>query len=234
MSDKKFYVYAYNREDGTPYYIGKGTGKRAWRKHTPINLPKDKNRIIILRDNLDEQSAFLLEIELIQKYGRKDIGTGILHNRCDGGQGNSGYSQSDEARKKISVAHQGRHHTEQSKQNMSTGQKGKTFSEEAKLNMSIASKGKKKSREHSEKVRLSNIGKTRTPEQRAKCAAFGMLGKTHTEETKAKIRQSQLGFKHPIKVCPHCGISGAGGNMTRYHFNNCKKRIKTSSEEEII
>jgi predicted GIY-YIG superfamily endonuclease/predicted Zn-ribbon and HTH transcriptional regulator len=24
------------------------------------------------------------------------------------------------------------------------------------------------------------------------------------------------------KVCPHCGTEGKGGNMTRYHFDNCK------------
>lgn len=25
-----------------------------------------------------------------------------------------------------------------------------------------------------------------------------------------------------IKICPHCGLSGSGGNMSRYHFDNCK------------
>jgi hypothetical protein len=24
--------------------------------------------------------------------------------------------------------------------------------------------------------------------------------------------------------CPHCGLVGRGGNMTRYHFDNCKKK----------
>ena len=29
-------------------------------------------------------------------------------------------------------------------------------------------------------------------------------------------------YKHKIIKCPFCGTEGDGGNMTRYHFNNCK------------
>lgn len=32
------------------------------------------------------------------------------------------------------------------------------------------------------------------------------------------------GRKLKLVTCPHCGNLGKGGNMTRYHFNNCKKR----------
>ena len=24
-------------------------------------------------------------------------------------------------------------------------------------------------------------------------------------------------------ICPNCGLKGVGGNMKRYHFDNCKK-----------
>lgn len=27
-----------------------------------------------------------------------------------------------------------------------------------------------------------------------------------------------------IKICPYCGLSGSGGNMSRYHFDNCKQK----------
>ena len=81
----KYYVYEYLRENGSPYYIGKGSGFRAYCKR-PYK-PKDKSRIKIIKDNLTEEEAFNLEINLIKQYGRQDLGTGILKNKTDGGEG---------------------------------------------------------------------------------------------------------------------------------------------------
>ena len=98
MSSKPiFYVYLYLRkstsidgEAGTPYYVGKGSYKRAIQTHHKgISVPKDDSRIIIYADNLSEEDAFTLEIMLIARYGRIDLGTGILRNKEDGGPGSS-------------------------------------------------------------------------------------------------------------------------------------------------
>ena len=111
VNPNRFYTYAYLREDRTPYYIGKGNGDRVYRKRSKgINAPKDKNRIIKLKQNLTEEEAFRHEIYMIAVFGRKDLGTGILHNKTNGGEGVSGYTHnkgkkmSEEHKRKIGEA----------------------------------------------------------------------------------------------------------------------------------
>jgi hypothetical protein len=84
---KRFYTYAYLRKDGTPYYIGKGQRDRAYSKnHINIFVPP-KDRILFLKKNLLEEEAFNHEKYMIAVFGRKDLETGILHNRTEGGDG---------------------------------------------------------------------------------------------------------------------------------------------------
>lgn len=99
----RFFVYAFCRDDGSFYYIGKGSGRRAFSsRQKGIKPPSDKSKIIILHENLDEQTAFEYEKGLIRFYGRKDNGTGTLRNMTDGGEGVSGWIPSESWRQQKS------------------------------------------------------------------------------------------------------------------------------------
>ena len=116
-----YYTYAYLREDKTPYYIGKGQGKRIYSKQKHIKPPKDKSRIIYLKQNLTEAEAFRHEIYMIDVFGRIDLGTGILRNRTNGGEGTS--NPSDETRRKIIESNKSRIVSEETKRKMSESSK---------------------------------------------------------------------------------------------------------------
>ena len=142
-----YYTYAYLREDRTPYYIGKGQGNRIFNKNKgDIKPPKDKSRIIYLKQNLTEEEAFRHEIYMIDVFGRKDLGTGILRNRTDGGDGSSGAIRSEETKIKISESSKNRSvETRRKLSEAVKGEKnhnyGKTLSEEHKRKIGEAMKG---------------------------------------------------------------------------------------------
>lgn len=139
---REYYTYAYLRKDRTPYYIGKGKGKRAFSSNRTLNKPKDKSRIIFLKQNLTEQEAFEHEEYMIAVLGRKDLVTGILRNKTDGGEGISGVIRSEETKRKLSIAHKGKPRSKETKRKLSEFHIGKTLSEETKRKMSEAKKGK--------------------------------------------------------------------------------------------
>ncbi len=105
VSDK-FYTYTWLRKDGTPYYIGKGTKRRAFLSCEGHRPPKSEN--IIVQDHVSEADAFEAEIFLIAYYGRKDQGTGCLRNLTDGGDGVSGYIMPQHVKDKVSISKQGK------------------------------------------------------------------------------------------------------------------------------
>lgn len=110
----RFYTYAYLREDRTPYYIGKGQGKRIYQSiGKPCKKPS-KDRIIFLKQNLTEKEAFKHEIYMIAVFGRKDLGMGILHNKSNGGEGPSGMVITDEIKEKWSNQRKGKKKPKQS------------------------------------------------------------------------------------------------------------------------
>lgn len=159
----RYYIYAYIRDDGSPYYIGKGSGYRAWHrsKNDRIYPPNDRQKIIILERSLTEVGALALERRMIRWYGRLDNGTGILRNTTDGGDGATGFNRTEESKKAQSERQLGKKagpRSKESKQRMSAAQKaiGARHTEESKQKIREFQTGRKKpefTQEHRENLK---------------------------------------------------------------------------------
>jgi len=173
-----YYTYAYLREDRTPYYIGKGKGNRAYRRRkTDIKPPKDKSKVIYLKQNLTEEEAFNHEIYMIAVFGRKDLGTGILHNRTYGGEGNSNPS-------------------EETKQKIREKRALQEFTDETRLKISKALKGKKRPQEVIDKIKKGRTGIKHT-EQTKQIIKEKRANQIFTEDTRKKLSEAHIGKPKP-------------------------------------
>lgn len=190
-----FYSYLWLREDGTPYYAGKGSGKRAYIKHynglRNIYPPKDRTRVHVFPMR-DEADAIASEIAFIDLFGRKDLGTGCLRNFTNGGDGVSGLRHTEIAKQKMSVGHKGR----------PSWNKGIPQTAEHIAKLSVVRKGKNKGIPrpahvmailHSPEVQ-ARAAAARTGQKRSEdtCKKIGAahLGRRASEETKKKLRES--------------------------------------------
>jgi len=168
MKNNTYYIYRWVRLDkNTPFYIGKGTGKRAFRVKGKRNqyftniVNKINCKCQILIDNLTEEEAFQKEKQLIKLY--KTYGY-CEANLTLGGEGASGLKHSPEtiSKRVASMRRVGRKPTSQeARLNHSKWQIGRKLSDTHRANMSKAGIGRKVSLEtrlkRSKKVCIKNI-----------------------------------------------------------------------------
>lgn len=158
-----YYVYYhYTLDTNELFYIGKGTGRRAFDKHLrniywKRKVDKHGFRVEIVQDNISSDEALIVEIKMIEFYKNQGI---KLTNITDGGEGSRGYLRSLETKSKLSKAAKG------NKNNL-----GKKFSKEHRLKISCAMKNIPKTAEHKMKIGKAHLGKIYSPETKAKISA---------------------------------------------------------------
>jgi hypothetical protein len=202
MNINRFYVYLFLREDGTPYYVGKGQGNRQWDKRRKTKPPADPARNVRILDRMSEEDAFAWEQTLIARYGRKDNGTGILRNLTDGGDGVSGLVRSEEDRRNKSEAAKRRYEDPTERAKTSDAQKGVhgyRQTDEWKTKISAACKGRKawnkgipmESEERRYQAGNGSRGRVQTPEEKQRRSEANK-GKVRTPEQREKYRLAAL------------------------------------------
>lgn len=202
----QFYTYLHCKPDGTPFYVGKGSGRRARRLIKFGRNPHHQNIVkkygaqniqVFIFECDSEQQSFDDEIAMIKQLQCEGYD---LCNLTDGGEGASGYVHSAEAIIKLAAAGSKRKLSPASRAKLSASKKGKkraSFSDEWRANIAAALKGNQ-----------HLLGHQHSDESRAKMSTAlkgkpnGRLGTKHSPETKAKMSASQKGNKNSLG-CKH-------------------------------
>ena len=198
----RFYTYIYRdpSRNNEPFYVGKGTKRRAWSHLTRTDKHPFTYRLVKMKREgvspdieiipaLDEAHAYFMEECCIEVFGRKDLNKGPLLNLNDGGRGGqSGVKYTPEV----------------------LARRGKSIS--------AALTGVRRGPQSRETVEL-RTQTLRSPEVAAK------LGHSKGKSFPERGKQISAGWaKRTKKVCAHCGGAFYGSPYSRFHGENCRER----------
>ena len=185
LSEKLAYVHC--KPDGTPFYVGKGSRRRAKYlgernpKHQAIVAKYGRRNILVGSFACsDDATAYLLEEGLIKRFRAAGH---VLSNFTAGGEG--GKSPTPETRKRLSEAAKargvsakcreasrkalsGNPLSAESREKLRLAQTGRVFSEEHRKNISASAKKRGVPRAVLEKAWAASRGRVRPPEETEK------------------------------------------------------------------
>ena len=268
---RPYYVYVLFRHDtGAPFYVGKGKGRR-WATHENLSR-HDKNRHkqriikkaldavygvprVKIAQHLSEQDAFAVERAFICSIGRIANG-GPLVNQSDGGEGQSGFQQTPEAKAKAAatraangprqiserqraasrltgLANRGRIMPPHFSSVISAANKGRRHTDEAKARIGAKHRGKVMSQEAREKIGRASLGRRPSEETREKLRQAS-TGRRHSEEALQKISRIFLGRHHTPEAKAKISAANSGRRMKPEQkaqvSENLRKRAPLSPE----
>lgn len=154
-----------------------------------------------------------------------------LTNLTDGGDGlPKGYKMSEEAKRRMSLSHLGKHSTEIAKRKISAALRGRCFSEEAKHKISLALKGKSFSEITRQKMSTFQKKRFANPENHP------MLGKRHSEVTKRRLSIAHSGKHHTEEAKRKMSLAHLGKHLseeTKHKISLARKSKQNRSTRGI-
>lgn len=267
----RFCLYIHVRPDTMQiFYVGIGLKSRPYgsnpdtrNKHWNNIVAKNNGNFIvdILCENQEWESVCQMEIALIKFYGREDVGTGILCNMTDGGDGRPNPVVTEKFRKITGDRMRERWKdpefrakmallmaTPEIRQRANKSREGLKRTPESIQKMRLAKLGKKTSDETKEKLRIASTGRAYTNESKTKQSlAYAMRRKWVVDQVCIKTGHvlntyptiaiaasvTGIGFNSiTMTVNGYPSRNTAGGFKWRKNFD--KEVIKRVTAEHIL